>query len=387
MIKYFHFIAIACLVAIGCTNKIKEDQVIYDPHKVGSISFPLDSLTSFNNHFQIVKKGSKSFLYMLTAYNNRFVVYDIQTQRMVNSFEIKSDERNPISVGGIPPSGFNYINPDSILLYDFKSQKIFLGNEKGEKSLIIDLRKKFPSERGFWGASFQGAEPYIINDSILSITGAVVAGETPFKENETSDLFINLISKEVTKTVGLPSSYISGNYYPTTRLRPSRAFDKQRGVFYYSFQNSDSIQMIDFKAQTRTAFFASHIDKTPTIETNNFDEFRSFEKGVGNQLVYNKSQGTFTAIHYNPNRDQIIRIGAPGVKGLTLEEYKNRQYKDEKIISFYDAETHKLLGNIKIEGLGYDFMFFDENNFFMAEISNNKSEDELTFTKFKYPDF
>lgn len=389
-VKTMKIIAIVlfCLACFGCNSEIKEDYTFYKPEVVGYVRFPLDSLTSFNNHFQQIGEGDESYLVLLTAYKNRFVIYDIQSQYFIRSFSINSDGKDPISVGGSPASGFYYANKDSIILFDYDRQKVFLGNEKGEKQLLVSLRKQFPTERDFWGGAFQGAPPLIINDTMLSITGAIAAGKSPLTKDKKSDLNVNLLNKVVTKSMGIPDDYKIGNYYPTTRLRPSRALDKAKGRLYYSFQNSDSIQVVDLTTGIKeTTFFASHIMKLPTIETNDFAMFRTYEDGVSNQQAYNKSQGTFLAVFYNSNRDQIIRLGHQGIPNFQIEEYKEGLYKNEKVLSFYSAKDYQFLGNLSIEDLGYDFMFFDEDNFYMAQIAQNKSEDELVFTKFKYPDF
>lgn len=358
-----------------------------DLEKEDVIIFPLDSMTSYFNHFQVVEQGDRNLLYMLTQFNNRFVVYDIETQELVKSFEFENDQRNPISIGEIPPSGFSYVNPDTIILYDFYKQQIYIGNENGEKDLLINLMRKFPSERDNWGSAYQSAEPILINDSILSITASVFTGNEPFHKDQKSDLYINLNSKEVWKENVFPEEYLSGNYYSNTRLRPTRAQDKQRGLMYYNYLNADSIYILDIKSGDRTAFYASHIDKLPSIETSSIDEFRTFADGFDSQRIYNNSQGTFVSVFYNPFKNQIIRLGYPGIVDFNNQDFKDGFYKDEKTLSFYDAGSYEFLGNVSIEGLGYDFMFFDENSFYVAQIENNKSEDELVFTKFKYPDF
>lgn len=386
MTRYFLIIC-SIVLFVRCNRISKEKKNIFEPERIGSVSFPLDSLTSFFNHFQVVKQGNRKLLYLLTAYNNRFVVYDIEKQEKINTFEINNDAKSPISIGSIPPSGFSLTSSDSLILYDFQNQRIFFGNENGDKELIISIRKYFPSEREYWGSAFQDAGPLMINDSILSVTGAVTAGKNPFREDQTSDFNLNIHTKEAYRTMVFPKIYKAGNYYSTTRLRPTRALDKKNNLLYYNYLNSDSIYILNYKTGKRTAFFASNINMLPTIETNDFDEFRSYEDGIKNQLIYNKSQGTFLAVYYNSYKDHIIRLGYKGVAGFNIQDYEDELYKDEKILSFYDVNTHDFLGNISIEGLGYDFMFFDEDSFYMLETSQNKSEDELVFTKFKYPDF
>ncbi|MGM0945786.1 MAG: hypothetical protein ACQEW9_11420 [Bacteroidota bacterium] len=387
MKSYYWIVFSLVAVLVACNHSTKERKLNYEVERMGSVVFPLDSQTSYFNHFQIVNQGGRDLMYMLTAFNNRFVVYDLKSQERVKAFQFDNDPMSPISIGSDPPSGFYFLNPDSIFLYDASRQKIFLGNEKGEKQLIISMREYFPSEREYWGAAFQNAEPIMLNDSILSVTGAVTSGRNPLRKYQTSDFNLNIKTKEVKRTMVFPEAYTSGYYYPTTRLRPTRALDDARNLLYYNYLNSDSIYIVDLTNERRTSFFASHIDKLPTIETNNLDEYRAFENGAKNQLIYNMSQGTFLAVFYNAYHDHIIRLGYPGIKDFNFEDYQNGLYKNERVLSFYDVKNYEFLGNITLNGLGYDFMFFDENSFYVAEISQNKSEDELVFTKFNYPEF
>jgi hypothetical protein len=357
MTRSYVVIYFICVLFSACGNKESERNMYFDLERVGSISFPLDSLTSYFNHFQVVNEGDRRLLYMLTQFYNRYVIFDIETQEMVKSFKFENDTRSPITIGAISSSGFSFISSDSIFLYDFNRQNIFLGNEKGDKKFIVSMRKQFLFERECWGTAFQSAAPIMINDSFLSVTGAVVAGKTPLKLNQTSDFNLNFNTKEVCRTMNFPSAYFTNNYYPTNRLRPTRALDEERSLVYYNYLNSDSIQILNYKTGNLTSFYANNIGKLPTIETSDFDEFRTFEDGFDNQRIYNSSQGTFITIYYNSFKDEIIRVGSRGIQDFSIQNHDVEFYKYDKIISFYDAVSHRFLGNITMREIASDIVF------------------------------
>jgi hypothetical protein len=355
-------------------------------HK-GKLQFQLDSLTpNSGNHFQVYTKNDSSFLFILTPFNNRFVYYDLTTRQKLGDFTIDDDFGN-LKIGFAPPSGFYIHNLDSIFLYDYRKHNLYRSDIKGNSIKEYDFMENYPEDRSYWGGFFQESKPYFINDSLLSIGGAVQWGSEAIEEDQKVDVVLNLKTKEVYRETPLPLSFKVGNFYSTVRLRPSRAFNDKDDLVYYSYYNSDSIFLRNLKNDSWLHVNAPIVGMASFKEIDNLSDFRESERGPENQMAYNISQGGHFSIFYDDINDKVVRVSFLGKSDFDIQSHKKNPYQFELILSFFDPKTLELFGQYRVDQFDYRFMMFSKGSFYVLNSSYNISEDLLTFLRYEYPKF
>ncbi|MCE7056346.1 hypothetical protein LZF95_16810 [Algoriphagus sp. AGSA1] len=374
------------ILLFSCNNKgtNEYDFLVFK----GEHTFELDSLTSGSvaNHYQLYEQGDKSYLFILTPHKGRMVYYDFDVREKMGEIRMEDGFGN-FSVGGVPPSGFYIHNLDSILLYDYRRNNLYLGNSKGKVTKVFEFMKEYPTDRSYWGGIFQESKPYFLNDTLLSIGGAVQWGDAKIVKDQKVDILLNLKSNMVTRETLLPGDYLEDHFYPTTRLRPARALDEKNNRVYYSYYNSDSLFVRDLVSNSWGSFYAGVDERLPFRDIDNLQEFEEVEKGTENQMIYNLSQGGYYNVLYDAHHDLIIRIGFLGIEKFDYKRHKEVPYDFNLLLTFYDAKSYKNLGTYQLEKFDYRFLVFGEHSIFVTRPNLNRSDDSLIFYEYEFPEF
>ncbi|MFN3803392.1 hypothetical protein, partial [Belliella pelovolcani] len=321
MKKYFYFILFS-LSILSCGTP--QTNIEYYNKYEGQLIFDLDSLTpNYVNHMQLVTENGEKYLYLLSPYGNRFVVYNFHSGEYLTDIKFPNQELYSLKIGSYL-NGFFVKSSDSIYMVS-KTSKLLLGDNKGNLTEVYDFLKKFPEDRHKWLILSQFSKPFFLNDSILSFGGLVQNTDQIYREGLLTDINFNFSKIEPTYETIIPSGiYKPGNFYMPDRERPGRSFSMKYNKVYYSFPNADSIYVKDIKSNMVTSFCASLESIQPVIEIDNLPEFSDF---ISKQsMVYNSQQGAYNAIYCNDSRDLLIRVAYLGIKDYDPELHKQSKY-------------------------------------------------------------
>lgn len=374
------------ILIVYCQCTSENNSINYYSSIVGIKEFELDSLTpNYVHHMQLVEENGENHLYLLSPYNNRFLVYDFNDSRFIEEFRFENEEMNNIKIGSYY-LGFYIHNKDSIFLLSTIS-KLFLGNKGGDYTLLFDF-VKHTDDRDFWLKFTQINKPIMLNDSIIKFGGMYQRNTLAHIEGAKTDMDFNFKTNTFNLVTTLPKGiYTVGNYYFPDRVRPSRVYSKKYGKVFYSFPNADSIYVKDLvdDKDTLKGIFAKENNLQPFIEIDNLDGFTDVLSN--GSRVYQTQQGAYNSLFLNDNKDLLIRTAYLGIKDYDPKEHVTNGYTINKAIMFFDLKDYSHLKTIYLKNIDERFMFFDEDYFYVYSFDSQKDEDKIIFDKYAYPEF
>lgn len=315
---------------------------------------------------QVVCKNEKD-KYMLLD-ENKIYIYDMECGELEDSVSLaKCGNLNLFS-------GFNYINSDTIIVFNYKERLLFCLNDKGE----VFNTKKVPTnnDKLDWVSSVNALNSSRIGFCypFLSLSGGIlgVISESGIRDIPVSEC-VDMHENKWMPTLKYPQEY-SDNNLGSVYLNRIYTTTDSKNHFYFGFPIESIVYCfnIDFTS-CDTFSIQSRYDRGISVCTKNQ---RKLEDNDSYEIMYFVSQLSYSDILYDPYRKLIIRaVNHP------LKDWKRNQ-KFVQPRSFIIAEEEgTILSESRIindyADLDFGNMHICSDGLIIAQ--NYKDEDYILF--------
>ncbi len=183
------------------------------------LSFKLNSniINKSNCIIPYTSPDSSNYLYYLSGYTNKICVFNIDSQKLINTIELQ--QRGPNGVGNV--NGFEVINSDSIYITSNFRKRLYLINPQGKLISYLDY-SKYKQDYLINAPNTRSLENMRIGfkDSKIYLPYYPGYDEGNYKRIPPENIRFVAILDTLNKTaetlnIGFPKDYWKKSYYPT----------------------------------------------------------------------------------------------------------------------------------------------------------------------------
>jgi len=394
MYKFEFSVLFIVVVFCSCSRpKQNPPQIYYQPSgseqfndqytlkKVGSVSFPLDSATSFTSKsISTFNENGIEYFSLLNAFNQTIYVYDLSTKSLVEKISLEK-----ISTNGVKPNGHylsHYIkNKDTIIVCDSWHYRIFLLNNHGEVRHVYNI--PFPGKDKFIvGLEAETERPMLVKDDKLYITGDLldysIPDQTKIKNIIAVDLKTNVINRYFSRPELYNRVVWSGDEY-----RLFNTFNSKTNKFIYSYAADPFIYETNNSGYLKKHYVGSKFFKK-ILPYKWEKDFKMNDELMSKLVEHDYTTPQFFKIIYDKYNDVYYRSA---LLPLTKDEYydpQKRTFAKESLI-IIDSKFNKI-GEIQLPEKKYlkNMYFLTREGLNIALVpSLQTNEAQLTFDTFK----
>lgn len=380
-------LSILLFIVIACNPNDKNDStesplvenILIDengPELIGELILPIDSMTPKHSaRWQNYIEDSVEYLFTLNVIEPSFIVYPIESPDQ--NFKIKLEREGPNGVSTIQQqaSGFYVHNFDSIFLFNYYTENLYIINSKSE---IID-RFRIKSDYNFNGEVLRSNNLWMKNGKVY-LPGNVIStlgrpGMT-LEKVESFDKYLmvlDLETREASKKLTYPEIY------------KSRGFMGQDYMFYFAWNKTTNEQIISYPVMNEVLI---------TKDFESFDNREIALDGYENLLDnYPAPASTshmwlqasrYGQIYYDPYHELYFRYFKTGIPESQIEEHDNLlSNKIKKYYAIYDNNFRfKYTWDVS-NYRGVD-IFFGKKGVYIGKDDGMDDEDSKTYLIFNF---
>ncbi|MDR2362037.1 MAG: DUF4221 domain-containing protein [Prevotellaceae bacterium] len=381
MKKYFFYTIFCLCISCQASSVINEERDQY-PNRCSLASngikeFPLDDETSYIALYQqLIYTDTITYFSFLNTHNNSIYFYDFHTSEFKRRISYQREGNH--GVGNI--QGYHYVNEDSIFVYAYWTQLLFLTDSKAE---VIDKWKLYDetTEKVEIGHRIIYPVPYLQTSTPLqhignklTMTGFIIgeySDETP--ENRPTGILFNLNDYTIEHVVNYPEQYSKYNWAGGFTYRQP----------YYTL--NDSSMAISFSADHYITEYSLHtgIQKRHYAGSREIKEIKPLQAPKGPRIdpeeemtwyVYNSS---YFSICYDKYKKLYYRLAHLPLIG----DYKlGDKFRKPTVVIVLDADF-KYVGEVRLpDNLYFEIAtncFVTEDGFYIQVTTDD--ENKMTF--------
>lgn len=323
-------------------------------------------------HFSV----EENLVYIYDEFSNRILTYSIATNKFES--EILLEQKLPKYKG----SGMTFINPDTIILYDYYRRKMCLLNAKGDVHKVVKLHIPPTNAKSkAWHPSpvvANTSPATIFNDSIQLV--GYLPGEADFEIFETRFLRSSFTISDSIATLSMPYSdaYRNKNYGGFYFRTPYSTTNYQKNNLIVSLPASHELLVYDFATSEVKTHNASPPFQISIPSLRYPKNVVSGDNGFSSE--HYSTNYSYKNIIYHPYKDCYIRILETPVEKKKLP--RNRLAPKESLLLLYDSEF-KFITMAEIENhISTDnFLITKDGIHFMTTLNKNENKTQYEFYK------
>ena len=354
--------------------KVFEDSLSME--EVGTISFPLDSVTGFyHNSIQAFSQADSSYLSFFNEEVNALYIYNYETGNLVKRISYAIE--GPDGLGNKYNIGHCIINLDSVLICTPQSFNLFLTNGKGrvlkrykirEKKSDIDLAYPDPC----------AVKPIIVKDAKAYITGLMLGIENVIDQTKVFNVAeVDLVSGNVRPLVTRPDIYARGQWGMISKYHVYPCYNPLSGRFIYSFGlihevlETDHLGFVEWRYNGSKYF--SHIKpfSKDAITKETYPGKDPLQK-------YDHTTPSYYYITFDPYRKLYYRFAT---LPLSVDEYNATDRQHQPSIIILNEKFEKTGETVMPKtGFNYRMIFLNKEGLHIGKESEyRKDESKLSF--------
>ena len=294
MFKRINYLLILSLIVISCSEKeLSHDSCFDEKHTVSHflkfspnmrVIFKLDSVSPSNlSYSKIVDVNDTLYYSFLNMFNNIVYMYNYDSKELVRKILLKGNRKI---------TGYEFIDWDSIFVYQYSNYELTLQNGKGEiiKKSIIPPQ---PGKNGYYSMPTTLSPVTFLNNIIYLVGGHL----TTEKANHLSKPVarFNLVTDELDYVYHYPEVYQNTFYGGSNyRMDISYVYNFDDSVFVFNFPASEEL-FITQRFYCAPSFLAGKIFKYPY-------------KGMDKSFEYAANNPFYLSILYDKYRKVYYRV-------------------------------------------------------------------------------
>lgn len=266
--------------------------------------YSLDSETSYlAEYLQYVDTDSIAKLCFMNTHNNSIYIYEEETGDFVKKIIFEKEGNNGVN----KVQGFSFINNDSIYVYSYNTNILYMSNQNAEVKSTIGLYDRQES-------SYDLIVPasYLMTNSPLKAYGnslysaGFTSGETIFETTENRPVITAIDYKKGDKRhlVNYPQQYAEYNWGGGFAYRMPY-FDIDSSSLIISFSADHHLTQVNISDKKEKRYYAGsskieHINSYPVNKTLPIDENKAFD--------WYMSNASYEGVFYDKFRQQYYRV-------------------------------------------------------------------------------
>lgn len=257
-------------------------------------------------------KGDNDELFYILLDENRLHFFSLNKNRLTESLQISpwygKDLGNYNNY-----SGFNFVNKDTILLYNYAKTEVSIISKNRENVLKIEIKKLFSKETRL--------DPEALNSSLIRLydnqvilTGTVFG---PIKTGvELASASISIKNNKTTEITTYPSCYLKGNFGGL--YFNSVSHTQAPHTMVYSFPADHNIRCYNMENNSMDEYIAAskHISIINSYKGSVFDLL----KDKGKRVYYYVTQYSYAQIMYDTYKGYIYRFVEHPIKNYSRDQ-------------------------------------------------------------------
>jgi hypothetical protein len=344
----------------------------------GIKEFPLDEESTYlTNYIQLIDNDISFNFSFVNSYNNSIYFYDYESSSFIK--KIKYEKEGPDGVMNV--QGFLYMNEDSIFIYSYNLQTLFLTDAK---SKVLDKFKLYETPDS-WDIILpspyvQTMTPILKHNHNLFLFG-FVTGETNIEteDNRPVCIRLNITTKIQEHFISYPYQYVQYNWAGGFTYRIPYA-DMNKNSIFVSFAADHDINGYSFSDKLQTQFYAGS-SLINTIKP--FSESKRSPIDENQAWKWYLENPSYEGILYDKYKNLYYRIARLPQKDYNLNEKGNHK----PIIITVLNENLEYLGEVKLpENINFrtSCCFISKDGFNIQVITDD--EDKMTFYQYNFLD-
>ncbi len=339
--------------------------------------YSLDSETSYlTDYLQYIDIDSIAQLCFMNEYNNSIYVYEEESGKFFRKITYEKEGNNGVN----KLQGFYYHNNDSIYVYSYNTNILYLTNQESEvKSKIIMYDGKESNSDLIIPAPYlQTRSPLKGHEDNLYCAG-FVSGEAPFETTENRPVITSIDYKQKEKTylVNYPKQYANYNWAGGFGYRMPY-FDIDSSSLIVSFSADHNLTQVNLTDKTNKSHYAgsskiNYITSFPHNKVLPINEEKAFD--------WYMSNASYEGIFYDRYRRLYYRIARLPIKNYVSG---NRENKKPIVIIVMDADLNYLGETTLPQDIRYHTSncYVSKDGFNIQVLTDN--EDKLTFYQYLF---
>lgn len=327
--------------------------------KTGEIKFELDSLTAhlYNASQFIEEKNCYSFL----SNTNEIIYYNYNSKTIVSKTPIKTDS----------PCSYEYINEDSIIIANYKTNSIYIINQEGNILNEISIRKDIK----YYPFPMTKIAPIINSNNNIYLFGNICGEyEDENKDNRKIVSIINKSSGTTVSKVAYPDIY-EKNWGGALFRWVYADYNPIDNMIILSFPADHYIYTTDLSLNTINAYYAgsSFINATEYIKKTKSADLTSDERSK--HFVETNSYSRIVHDKYNNVYYRICELKS---------KYKNIPIWEKELVIIILDHQFKIIGETYIGSLPSQYresIFITKEGLHLPQ--KNIDENKLMFNIYK----
>lgn len=363
---------------MSCSNPQEKNENSFELVKTASISFPIDTATANTGFGLNYYANQDEYLFYLNNQNNDILIFDVK--RQTQKEKLHFDREGPASVGIL--SGFFVHNLDSIFLFSYTKNSIFISDLKGQ--IKSEIHYEIPDEY-----SSPNILPVFHSTPFIK-EGKIIVKTLPmdnFRELTNDDLK----QKHLSYSIDLANGEVQLNPY----FYPEDYWSKQIKDFQFSYVGDGEKVVFSFYGDHRL-YYSLNL-KSPLEAKEAASKFLQGNFGIfkldgtrEERLAYLGSSQHYKSVIYDPYREVFYRLCFPQVAYETEEEVMNYiNHPKAFSIMILDKELN-IIGESLITESNSNYypanIFIGKNGLYISNSHPENEEiieDELSFSLFE----
>jgi hypothetical protein len=344
----------------------------------GIKEFPLDEeSTHLTNYVQLIDNDTGFNFSFVNSYNNSIYFYDYDSSSFIK--KITYEKEGPDGVMNV--QGFLYLNEDSIFIYSYNLQTLFLTDAK---SKVSDKFKLYETPDN-WDVILpspyvQTMTPILKHNHNLFLFG-FVSGETDIEttDNRPVCVKLNITTKIQEHFINYPYQYVQYNWAGGFTYRLPYVGMNKNSILV-GFSADHDIHSYSFSDELHTPFYAG----SALIKTiKPFSESKKLPVDEDQAWAWYMENPSYEGILYDKYKNLYYRVARLPKKDFNPDEKGNHK----PIIIIVLNENMEYLGEVKLpENINFRTAccFISKDGFNIQVITDD--EDKMTFYQYNFLD-
>jgi uncharacterized protein DUF4221 len=305
--------------------------------EVGTVSFPLDSITGFyHNSIQALSIADSSYMSFFNEEANSLYIYNYYTRKLVKRIIYATE--GPDGLGNNYKIGHYIINLDSILICTPHTFNLFMTNGKGKVLKRYKIREK-ESDENLAYPDPSAVKPMTVKGGKAYIAGLMLGIEPVVAQTKVFNVAeVDLVSGSVRPLVPRPEIYNEGQWGMVSNYHVYPCYNPLAGHFIYSFGlihevlETDHAEFENWKYNASSYFSAIKPFSTEAITTENYPGKAPLQK-------YDHTTPSYYCIFFDEYRKVYYRFAT---LPLSEDEYNTANRRHQPTIIILNEEFEKI---------------------------------------------